>query len=154
MSYNENSDDESIYDESMDDDEEKDMLIDEEDYRGRLKPVKSFKIDPKNMFRKDESTQKKRGLDDIPNQIIKKPKREIKSHFFTNSIINSYLNNISDQLTNKTIINLDQLESYFGNESRNSYYSIAVRLRQELPKQQLCDNISKGYFSENLEIKS
>lgn len=153
--------DDSIMDDE--DDDQEDMLIDEEEDRGRLKPVKQFKIDPKNMFRQDDSNLKKRGRDDNPNegdnlnqgsnpiQKFKKTRKDIKSHFFTNAIVTSYLSNISDQLTNKTIINLDQLESYFGNEIRNTYYSIAVRLRQELPKQQLCDNISKAYFSENLE---
>jgi hypothetical protein len=163
MSYNESSDDEIMDDEIIDDeiiddeimDEPEDILIDEDDdeYRGRLKPVKQIKFDPKNMFRKDESitNKKKRGIEDISTQSFKKSKIEVKSHFFTNAIVKSYLSNITDQLTNKTIINLDQLEDYFGNEIRNSYYSIAVRLRQELPKQQICANISKSYLSENLE---
>jgi hypothetical protein len=153
-----NSDNETFEDESMDDesmDEDADILIDDDDYKDRLKPVNKIKIDPKNMFRKDGTTNvsnvNKRSFEDDNNQIMKKPKMSIKSHFFTNAIVKSYLSSISDQLTNKTIINLDQLESYFGNDIRNTYYSIAVRLRQELPKQGVCDNISKSYLSENLE---
>jgi hypothetical protein len=145
--------DDKYNDDKYNDEEDNDIFIDEDEDKGegRLKPVKQFKIDPKNMFRRDEPNPIKRKIEDIPDTLAKKAKPDIKSHFFTNAIVNSYLTNVSDQLTNKTIINLDQLVSYFGNDIRNTYYSIAIRLRQELPKQQICDNISKEYLSENLE---
>jgi hypothetical protein len=77
-------------------------------------------------------------------------KPKIKSNFFTKTILDLYLPNISSQLTNKTIMNLDQILEYF-NGPNITDYQIAIELRMAIIKENLCSDITTRYLEQVLE---
>ena len=80
----------------------------------------------------------------------KKIKTAVKSNFFTKTIIDSYLLNISSQLTNKTIMNLDQLFEYFGGQDKSNY-QLAIQIRTGIIKENICSYIQKTFIEQVLE---
>ena len=78
------------------------------------------------------------------------PKSKVKSNFFTKTILDLYLSNISSQLTNKTIMNLDQILEYF-NGPNITYYQIAIEIRMAIIRENICFDITNRYLEEVLE---
>jgi hypothetical protein len=79
-----------------------------------------------------------------------KVKPKIKSNFFTKTILDLYLPNISSQLTNKTIMNLDQILEYF-NGPNTSYYQIAIEIRMAIIRENICSDLTTRYLEDVLE---
>ena len=78
------------------------------------------------------------------------PKSKVKSNFFTKTILDLYLSNISSQLTNKTIMNLDQILEYF-NGPNITYYQIAIEIRMAIIRENICSDITNRYLEDVLE---
>jgi hypothetical protein len=77
-------------------------------------------------------------------------KPKIKSNFFTKTILDLYLDNISSQLTNKTIMNLDQILEYF-NGPNITDYQIAIEISNAIIRENICSDIIPRYLEIVLE---
>jgi hypothetical protein len=119
--------------------------IKEDDYMpNRLIPVNKKRI----ISWRNKSSKPSNILNDEPS--LKKTKIENKSNFFTQTIIELYLSNVSSHLTNKTIMNLDQFLNYFRNNTRTDY-NISTRLRVGLVRENICSNIEIKYLDQIFE---
>lgn len=116
-------------------------IIDDDYNPNRLVPVKK-KI--KTTWAKPASTMSMQ----IQMPDLVKPK--VKSNFFTKTILDLYLANISGQLTNKTIMNLDQILEYF-NGPNTSYYQIAIEISNAIIREDICSDIIPRYLEIVLE---
>ena len=81
---------------------------------------------------------------------LKKIKVTGKSNFFTQTIIDIYLERVSPQLPNKTIMNIDQLLEYFGSPDI-SPVDTANKLKIGIPKEDICSGIYLKYLDQVLE---
>ena len=132
------------YIDNMSDDEFDTMdkeIIDDDYNPNRLVPVKKKM---KTTWANPASTMSMQiQMPDLVN-----PK--VKSNFFTKTILDLYLANISSQLTNKTIMNLDQILEYFNGPS-TSYYQIAIEISNAIIKENICSDIIPRYLEIVLE---
>lgn len=69
----------------------------------------------------------------------------LKSYFFTKAIINEYTNKIGSQLSDKIIINLDDIYDYFKDLGATQYH-IANNLIKGIIKEDICSDISVSYI--------
>ena len=69
----------------------------------------------------------------------------LKSYFFTKSIIDEYTSKISSQLSDKIILNLDDIYDYFKDLGATQYH-MANNLIKGILKEDICSDISASYI--------